>query len=1222
MEKRVLLLKSKQIGSFFLRMSIVVFIIVAGALISNAYGQCSLTGNTSVCPGTSNIYTTDAGYSNYNWSYSAGGTVTAGGGTGDNSVTITWNTAGTQSVSVSSSGCEQATLLVYVLAVQLPIISGPTSVCAYSTQIYTTPSTITNYHWTVTGGNDPPPPPSGNISITVQWGSGPSGSVSITGTESSHGCVVTSAPYNVMIHALPVPTISGPTSVCAYSTQTYTTEPSMSNYVWTVYGGTDPPPPPISGNSFTVHWGAAGAGIVTVTYIDPTTGCNPASPTTLNVTINSLPVPTITGPTSVCANSTQTYTTQPGMTNYIWTVTGGTDAPPPPPTGNSISINWGANGTGNLTVTYTDPNGCNPTSAGSLNVTINPLPVPTITGPTPVCANSTQTYYAQPANMTSISWAVTGGTDPPPPFPTTSVTWGSGPSGSLMVTGMVNGCAGTSAPFNVTINPLPTPTITGPSSVCVNSTGNIYTTQSGSGINSYQWVITGGTITSGIGTNSITVTWTTTGPQTISVNYTNSFGCTAASPTVYNVTVNALPVPTISGDASACVNSTGHVYTTQGNMTNYIWNVSAGGTITAGGTATSNTVTVTWNTAGAQTVRVNYANSFGCTAASPTVYNVTVNALPAPIISGDVSACVNSTGHVYTTQGNMTNYIWNVSAGGTITTGGTATSSTVTVTWNTAGARTVSVNYANSFGCTAASPTVYNVTVNALPTPVISGPKAACANSTGNVYSTPVAGRDTYSWAITSGSITAGGGTNSITVTWGAAGTGTLTVTETTAAGCVVTTSAFSVTINPLPAVTINQSNLPDFCQGEYVVLTANASEDVTYLWSTQETTQTIHAGATNNYSVTVTDNNGCRATASIAVNMDITGLLSSYLMVADNQIELHGTTISSGGLGVLTSHCGHIHLSCNTNVTAPGTFAKAPVIQVDNDSHLTTAYYTPAVVSLPPFELNTTNSNVNIQICDNKTKVLNGSVYGNIEIGNNSTVIFTAAVIDVKQLHLHQNATVKFTQCSKMRLQNNLVVEDLSNVNPDALGVIFYVTGDVIFDGGIHANGVFYCAEVEHGVVSLEHLIQAGNSHCSRPGQFNGMFLAEEIHSDMNNYWNINPLCSNCTPPSPPPTRPPCKIAEEEIPPVDGSQVILRNYPNPFTGKTNVVFILPADDHVKIDVFDVSGKLVQTIFNDNVKMNQEYKVEFDGTMLVPGIYFYKLTANGEVYMNKMMLVK
>jgi hypothetical protein len=91
------------------------------------------------------------------------------------------------------------------------------------------------------------------------------------------------------------------------------------------------------------------------------------------------------------------------------------------------------------------------------------------------------------------------------------------------------------------------------------------------------------------------------------------------------VTVNALPVVTLSGPATACAVSAGNVYTTQAGMSNYIWTVSAGGTPTSGGGPNDNTVTVTWNTAGAQTVSVNYTNASGCTALSPTVYNVTVS---------------------------------------------------------------------------------------------------------------------------------------------------------------------------------------------------------------------------------------------------------------------------------------------------------------------------------------------------------------------------------------------------------------------------------------------------------------------------------------------------------------------------------------------------------------------------------------------------------------------
>ena len=210
------------------------------------------------------------------------------------------------------------------------------------------------------------------------------------------------------------------------------------------------------------------------------------------------------------------------------------------------------------------------------------------------------------------------------------------------------------------------------------------------------------------------MTWNSGPGQSVGVNYANSFACYAASPTSLPVTVNALPTPTIAGPTPVCAGSTGNTYTTQAGMTNYIWSVSAGGTVTGGGGVGNNTVTVTWNTAGAQTVSVNYTNGNGCTAATPAVYNVTVNALPVVTIAGPTPVCAGSTGNIYTTQAGMSNYIWSVSAGGTITAGGGLANSTVTVTWNTAGAQTVSVNYTNGNGCTAAAPTVYNVTVNAL----------------------------------------------------------------------------------------------------------------------------------------------------------------------------------------------------------------------------------------------------------------------------------------------------------------------------------------------------------------------------------------------------------------------------------------------------------------------------------------------------------------------------
>ena len=78
-------------------------------------------------------------------------------------------------------------------------------------------------------------------------------------------------------------------------------------------------------------------------------------------------------------------------------------------------------------------------------------------------------------------------------------------------------------------------------------------------------------------------------------------------------------------------------------MQNYLWTVSVGGTITAGGGVNDTSITVAWNSPGNQSVSVNYTNSQGCHAASATVFNVTV--LPWSLITnaGNSSLCSGTT---------------------------------------------------------------------------------------------------------------------------------------------------------------------------------------------------------------------------------------------------------------------------------------------------------------------------------------------------------------------------------------------------------------------------------------------------------------------------------------------------------------------------------------------------------------------------------------------------
>jgi len=98
-----------------------------------------------------------------------------------------------------------------------------------------------------------------------------------------------------------------------------------------------------------------------------------------------------------------------------------------------------------------------------------------------------------------------------------------------------------------------------------------------------------------------------------------------------DMTFKTLVLPTITGPTPVCEGSTGNVYTTEAGYSGYIWAVSAGGSITAGGNG-SDSVVVTWNTAGAQAVIVNYTNEIGY-APYFTIYPVLVTSLPPPAIN-------------------------------------------------------------------------------------------------------------------------------------------------------------------------------------------------------------------------------------------------------------------------------------------------------------------------------------------------------------------------------------------------------------------------------------------------------------------------------------------------------------------------------------------------------------------------------------------------------------
>ncbi len=279
-----------------------------------------------------------------------------------------------------------------------------------------------------------------------------------------------------------------------------------------------------------------------------------------------------------------------------------------------------------------------------------------------------------------------------------------------------------------------------------------------------------------------------------------------------------LPAPTISGNPVLCSGSA--TLTVSGNYpTPPQWSNNATG------------LTIIADTAGLYTVTVTAAN--GCTAtASQTV--APGGPAPTPSISGSTALCSGAA--TLTVSGNYPiPPQWSNNATG------------LTIIADTAGLYTVTVTAAN--GCTATA--TQTITPGGpAPTPTISGSTTLCSGSatltvSGN-YPTPP------QWSNNA---------TGLTITADTAGLYTVTVTA--ANGCTATATQTITPGGPAPTPQITGNLMP--CTGSSTVLSAGAY--AAYAWTGNQSGPTLTVNAPGNYTVTVTDANGCTGTDQAQVD-------------------------------------------------------------------------------------------------------------------------------------------------------------------------------------------------------------------------------------------------------------------------------------------------------------------------------------------------------------------
>ena len=381
----------------------------------------------------------------------------------------------------------------------------------------------------------------------------------------------------------------------------------------------------------------------------------------VNITILPLPTTvTVSGGGVFCGSTTITAANGGSGTIYFQgTTSGGTSTTTP---SNSQIVN----ASGTYYFRAQSAAGCWG-AQGSSAVTINPVPFGTFTATEAsgivndgiICSGASVTFTA-PGGYGSYTFRVNGAIAQ---GPSTTNTFNTSTliNGQPVTVDVANGCGTTFGPISITVNPLPTVTLTvteasGTSNdkiICPNASVTLTAT----GGLTYSFLVNGSIVATGPSNTFTTTAIAST--STVAVMVTNSNGCQATS-SIQTITVNPLPAGSLAaGSNTICAGTTVIFTATAGAGNTYNFKV-AGITVQNTGSNTYSTSTLT----NGQVVTVDVTNTNGCSAPFLPQQLITVNALPAGTltasensgISNDNNICANEPVTFTFTNNGYSNY--------------------------------------------------------------------------------------------------------------------------------------------------------------------------------------------------------------------------------------------------------------------------------------------------------------------------------------------------------------------------------------------------------------------------------------------------------------------------------------------------------------------------------------------------------------------------------------
>jgi len=296
-----------------------------------------------------------------------------------------------------------------------------------------------------------------------------------------------------------------------------------------------------------------------------------------------------------------------------------------------------------------------------------------------------------------------------------------------------------------------------------------------------------------------------------------------------------------------------------------------------------------------------------------------------------------------------------------------------------------------------------------------------------------------------------------------------------------------------------------------------------------------------------------------------------------------------------------------HTNVMS---FVKAPKVEINHGSTVAEVIRARADVALPDFHYNPFNYGPNRTVHNGQSVILTNCIYKKLDIKKDATVTFTCENIFIHELKIGDNVTMLFDGAANLFVNKDIKPKKGLDFNPTGHTVTLYAKKKV----EVKEN-----SEVIGNIYSKKDLkVKAKNNKTT---YMTGLFIAHKVHGDKPVTWNWwDETCE------------PAVVVISPLPPQDGDddddddrmiapEPGIKAYPNPFFDQIGIEFTLPENDVVTLDIYNIEGMHIETLYQGKVYGDETYRFTFIASQGLPaGIYIYRLRTR-DSYLSDMILL-